>query len=121
MHCRLWVYFFLVTSTFGTRHLATVLAQSSESSSSSIVWSSPAPGDRFEPGDTIIGKWQAQPQVVSPSFRLCEGGQNGCGATVWPEVKESAGSYLVSVYERYLCFFLVSPPLTYISIVPRRT
>ncbi|KAH9982091.1 hypothetical protein BGW80DRAFT_2871 [Lactifluus volemus] len=97
MHCRLWVYFFLVTSTLGTRHLATVLAQSSESSSSSIVWSSPAPGDRFEPGDTIIGKWQAQPQVVSPSFRLCEGGENGCGATVWPEVKESAGSYLVSV------------------------
>lgn len=105
MYCRLLVSLFLVTSITGapSRLLAAVLAQSSESSS--VVWSSPAPGDRFGPGDTIIGKWQARPQkVVSPSFRLCAGGENGCGATVWPDVKESAGSYLVSLYEQAVFF-----------------
>ncbi|KAI0063250.1 hypothetical protein BV25DRAFT_1915567 [Artomyces pyxidatus] len=73
------------------------LAQSS--ASLDVVWQSPASGDVFGPGDTIIGKWQAAQSVVSPSFRLCAGGSgsDGCGATIWADVKESAGSYLVSL------------------------
>ncbi|KAF8261531.1 hypothetical protein EI94DRAFT_1810153 [Lactarius quietus] len=87
MLCRLLTGFLLVTS----RRLA-VLAQAS-----AVVWSSPAPGDRFSSGDTIIGKWQTSERVVSPSFGLCTAGENDCGTTVWPEVKESAGYYLVSL------------------------
>ncbi|KAH9005844.1 hypothetical protein EDB86DRAFT_3070920 [Lactarius hatsudake] len=87
MLCRLLAGFLLVTS----RRLA-VLAQAS-----TVVWNSPTPGDRFSPGDTIIGKWQTPGKVVSPSFGLCTAGENHCGATVWPEVKESAGYYLVSL------------------------
>lgn len=88
MLCRLLASFLLVTS----RRLA-VLAQAS-----AVVWSSPAPGDRFSSGDTIIGKWQTPEKVVSPSFGLCTAGENDCGAMVWPEVKESAGYSLVSLY-----------------------
>lgn len=87
MLSRLLAGFLLVTS----RRLA-VLAQAS-----TVVWSSPAPGDRFSSRDTIIGKWQTPERVVSPSFGLCTAGENDCGATVWPEVKESAGYYLVSL------------------------
>jgi hypothetical protein len=122
MYCRLWVYLFLVTSTIGTRHLTVVRAESSAESSTSVVWSSPVPGDRFGPGDTIIGKWQAQPQkVVSPSFRLCAGGENGCGATVWPQVKESAGSYLVSVYGLTALSYRFKHLLTIDSAAPNVT
>ncbi|KAI9437046.1 hypothetical protein H4582DRAFT_378212 [Lactarius indigo] len=87
MLCRLLAGFLLVTS----RRLA-VLAQAS-----TVVWNSPTPGDRFSSGNTIIGKWQTPEKVVSPSFGLCTAGENHCGATVWPEVKESAGYYLVSL------------------------
>lgn len=78
--------------------------EASSSAAASIVWSSPAPGDRFGPGDTITGEWQVTSEsqnqkVVSPSFRLCAGGEDGCGATVWPEVvaEESTGYYYVSL------------------------
>jgi hypothetical protein len=125
MHCRLWASpscFFLVTLTFLLSHrhlaLAALLARSSSSSSEpssdsaaySVAWSGPAPGDRFGSGDTIVGEWQVTPQnqkVVSPSFRLCMGGEDGCGATIWPEVvEESEGSYSVSLYVRRRLFFL---------------
>ncbi|KAI9436130.1 hypothetical protein BJY52DRAFT_1197188 [Lactarius psammicola] len=86
MLCRLLAGL-LITS----RRLA-VLTQAS-----TVVWNSPTPGDRFSSGDTIIGKWQTPEKVVSPSFGLCTAGENDCGATVWPEVKESAGYYLVSL------------------------
>ncbi|KAH9964617.1 hypothetical protein BC827DRAFT_947576 [Russula dissimulans] len=111
MHCRLG---FLLVAAFPWHHhllaLAALSARSSSSSedtstassssSSSVAWSSPAPGDRFGPGDAIVGKWQvtAGSKVVSPSFRLCAGGQDGCGSTVWPEVvEESPGSYHASL------------------------
>jgi hypothetical protein len=64
-------------------------------------------GDRFGPGDAVMGKWQvtAGPNVVSPSFRLCAGGKDGCGATVWPEVvEESSGTYHASLYVRHPLF-----------------
>ncbi|KAH9994474.1 hypothetical protein BJV77DRAFT_307569 [Russula vinacea] len=106
MHCRRWASScFLLVIALSRQHLALAalsLVRSSEESSSeaySVVWSSPAPGDRFGPGDTIVGEWQVTPQkVVSPSFRLCAGGEDGCGATVWPEVvEESEGSYYASL------------------------
>ena len=124
MHCRLWASpcFLLLFVTFLShrRHhlaLAAVLHTRSSSSSSSssseepssessaaysVAWSGPAPGDRFGSGDTIVGEWKVTPQnqkVVSPSFRLCVGGEDSCGATIWPEVvEESEGSYYVSLY-----------------------
>ena len=120
MHCHLWASsycFFLVTFLFH-RHLALAALLPTRSSSSSeepsseaysVAWSGPAPGDRFGSGDTIVGEWQVTPQsqkIVSPSFRLCMGGQDGCGATIWPEVvKESEGSYYVSLYVRHRLFF----------------
>jgi len=56
-----------------------------------------------------VGEWQVTPQnqkVTSPSFRLCVGGEGGCGATVWPEVvEESEGSYRVSLYVPTSTFF----------------
>ncbi|KAI0271701.1 hypothetical protein BC834DRAFT_967141 [Gloeopeniophorella convolvens] len=72
-------------------------ARAQTSAPAGVVWSSPAPGDRFAPGDTIVGKWQAPQRVVSPSFRLCAGGASGCGTTIWPDVQQSAGAYVVSL------------------------
>lgn len=106
MHGRLWTFCFLllVTSHLLPRHLALavllpVRSSSEDTSASSVEWSSPASGDRFGPGDTIVGEWRVTGQkVVSPSFRLCAGGEDGCGATIWPEViEESGGSYSVSL------------------------
>lgn len=116
MHCRIWASpscFFFLLITFlllSHRHLALAAlpmrspSTSSEEPSSaaySVAWTGPAPGDRFGSGDTIVGKWQVTPQnqkVVSPSFRLCMGGEDGCGATIWPEVvEEREGSYHVSL------------------------
>jgi hypothetical protein len=122
MRCRLWASFscFLLVTALSRRHLALAalpppLARSSEEPSAadySVVWSSPASGDRFGPGDTIVGEWQVTPsgqKIVSPSFRLCVGGEDGCGATVWPEVvEESEGSYYVSLYVRRRLFFFPS-------------
>jgi hypothetical protein len=123
MHCRLWACptscFLLVTLTFllSHRHLALAALLPARSSSEeppssaaySVAWSGPAPGSRFGSGDTIVGEWQVTPQnqkVVSPSFRLCMGGEDGCGATIWPEVvEESEGSYYVSLYVRRRLFF----------------
>lgn len=116
MHCRIWpspsCFFFLVTFLLSHRRLALAALLPTRSSSEeppssaaaaySVAWSGPAPGDRFGSGDTIVGEWQVTPQnqkIVSPSFRLCMGGEDGCGATIWPEVvEESEGSYYVSLY-----------------------
>jgi len=104
MHCRLG---FLLVAALPWHHhhlaLAALSARSSSSEVSSVEWSSPAPGDRFGPGDAIVGKWQvtAGPKLVSPSFRLCAGGEDGCGATVWPDVvEESPGTYYASLCVR---------------------
>ena len=68
------------------------------------------PGDRFGSGDTITGEWQTTQNVISPSFKLCEGSEGGCGATVWPEVVvESADYYHVSLCVRRVSFFLLAP------------
>jgi hypothetical protein len=128
MHSRLWsscFFFFIIISIIIVlpRHLALAAplnrrspSSSSEESSApaAIVWSSPAPGDRFGPGDTIRGEWQVTSEsqnqkVVSPSFRLCAGGEDGCGATIWPEVivEESTGYYYISLYV-WRCLFLSS-------------
>jgi hypothetical protein len=81
--------------------------------SSDIIWTSPSDGDIFGPGDTIVGKWNASTEAVSPSFRLCmssepesgavarerKGGTDdgSCGSAVWPNVEQSEGSYLISL------------------------
>jgi hypothetical protein len=113
MHCRLWASscFLLLVTPLSRQHLAlaalSTRSSSEEKSSAaySVLWSSPASGDQFGPGDTIVGEWQVTPEkVVSPSFRLCVRGEDGCGATVWPKVEESDGSYSVSMYVRRQLF-----------------
>ncbi|KAI0307424.1 hypothetical protein B0F90DRAFT_1812914 [Multifurca ochricompacta] len=105
-HFYLRFLFFLVTFL----HLSSFVFARSQSQSQSqtfdsvdvdVDWKSPRMGDRFEPGDTITAKWQVHSKIVSPSFKLCsasdETSGNSCGPTVWSEVKESAGSYFVSL------------------------
>jgi len=117
-HLCLWSSYLIVTVFHGHLSLAappTPRSPSSEepssssSTSASVVWSSPASGDRFGPGDAITGEWQTTQNVVSPSFKLCAGGEDGCGATVWPEVVESAGYYHVSLCVRLVPFPLLAP------------
>lgn len=79
-------------------------------SAEDITWTSPAEGDIFGPGDTIIGKWTTAEEVAGASFRLCmsptslesrdeeDHGKGNCGGTVKPDVEQSEGVYVVSVY-----------------------
>ena len=73
-----------------------------------ITWISPMRGDVYGSGDTIVGQWNAEKAVVSPSFRLCMLNSKGtgkravgpggsCGAAVWPTVQQSQsdGSYVI--------------------------
>ncbi|KAI0638947.1 hypothetical protein C8Q77DRAFT_1151972 [Trametes polyzona] len=82
-----------------------------------VTWITPSDGDVYGSGDTIVGRWSADKQVVSPSFRICvsgdgskvssrgeddpgdgEDGDNdasSCGAAVWPTIGQSDGSYFV--------------------------
>ena len=74
-----------------------------------VTWISPLRGDVYGSGDTIIGQWDVENPVRSPSFRLCmvEGGgvvkkggpasTKACGAAVRPTVQQSQadGSYVI--------------------------
>ena len=81
-----------------------------------VTWVSPNKGDTFGPGDTIVGRWNAEKAVVSPSFRLCTaeddsgdgkhkarrdsdeegGGDDTCGKAVWPTIQRADdGSYMI--------------------------
>ncbi|THH05564.1 hypothetical protein EW145_g4706 [Phellinidium pouzarii] len=59
-----------------------------------LGWTSPSPNSVYGPGDTIIGGWTSDKQMVSPAFSLCTQSQdsndgsaeNDCGETVWPSV-----------------------------------
>jgi hypothetical protein len=86
-----------------------------------ITWISPSPGDNFGPGDKIVGRWSADNNVVSPSFRLCmpakgdgslqarrndddDGAKEAdtiadtsCGSTVWPIVQQSSGQFYMTL------------------------
>ena len=39
-----------------------------------VKWLSPSDGDAYVSGDTIVGRWDTDKAVVSPSFRLCNAG-----------------------------------------------
>ncbi|KAF7350523.1 hypothetical protein MVEN_01357900 [Mycena venus] len=70
--------------------------------SSNVAWISPLEQDIYGPGSTILAKWASRQTINSPSFRLCmvsssSSEPSGCGATVWPEVTESAGQYQAPV------------------------
>ncbi|KAI1789196.1 hypothetical protein LXA43DRAFT_1096614 [Ganoderma leucocontextum] len=75
-----------------------------------VTWISPLRGDAYGSGDTIVGQWDAEKPVRSPSFRLCmvnggvgvvkrgnEGSAQSCGAAVRPTVQQSQadGSYVI--------------------------
>ncbi|KAK0475091.1 hypothetical protein IW261DRAFT_1568009 [Armillaria novae-zelandiae] len=80
-----------------------------------VQWEGPAAGDRFGPGDVLVGKWRADPPVDAPSFKVCgnsspqvnsrdsddqtsdsnDGGN--CGEIVWPTVQHGNGSDSVSL------------------------
>ncbi|KAK0232726.1 hypothetical protein IW262DRAFT_1451202 [Armillaria fumosa] len=82
-----------------------------------VQWESPAAGDRFGPGDVLIGKWRADRPVDAPSFKMCgnssssppqvrsrdsddqtgDNDRSNCGETVWPTVQHGNGSDSVSL------------------------
>ncbi|TBU26355.1 hypothetical protein BD311DRAFT_849635 [Dichomitus squalens] len=95
----------LVLSLSGLLHFA-LFATSAVAAN--VTWISPLQGDAYGSGDTIVGQWDAEKPVVSPSFRLCVltgGGTNkraaasggSCGTAVWPTVQQSQsdGSYVI--------------------------
>jgi hypothetical protein len=99
---------FIRVSHFGLTLIFLVTTLAKDVRVDNITWTSPADGDTYSPGDTIIGKWRTSKAVVSPSFRLCpsadqhvsnssDDSDDGCGSTVWPMVRQSAGSYLISL------------------------
>ncbi|PCH33228.1 hypothetical protein WOLCODRAFT_147329 [Wolfiporia cocos MD-104 SS10] len=78
-------------------------------SASNVTWLSPAAGDVYASGDTIVGQWKAADgSFTSPSFSLCtfnydEGGREdvgtqACGSHVWPTISQNDEMYLI-----YLC------------------
>ena len=73
-----------------------------------VTWLSPLRGDVYGSGDTIIGQWDVEKPLRSPSFRLCMvndgagkkrglGSAEVCGAAVRPTVQQSQadGSYVI--------------------------
>lgn len=74
-----------------------------------VTWISPLSGDVYGSGDTIVGQWDVEKPVRSPSFRLCMASGDGvatrggsrsveaCGAAVRPIVQQSQtdGSYVI--------------------------
>ena len=68
------------------------------SSTSPVQWTSPAAGDTFGPGDPIPIRWKAPDKTISPSFRVCEGSGDKCGATIWPQVEQSGNNYATTVW-----------------------
>ena len=85
-----------------------------------VTWIKPSNGDDYASGETIVGQWSADKQVVSPSFKLCivssdarkrseddvDGGGDSssagdkggtCGTSVWPTIQksDSDGSYTI--------------------------
>ncbi|KAK0506620.1 hypothetical protein EDD18DRAFT_37784 [Armillaria luteobubalina] len=90
--------------------------------SDAVQWESPAAGDRFGPGDVLVGKWRADSPVDAPSFKVCgnssssslspppqvssrdsddqtsgDSDTGNCGETVWPTVQHGNGSDSVSL------------------------
>ena len=64
-----------------------------------VTWISPAGGETFGPGDYIVGEWQADTQVASPTFQLCaasasanSGNASRCGKPVTTTVEQNPDS-----------------------------
>jgi hypothetical protein len=77
-----------------------------------VTWLSPADGDVYSPGSFLVGRWTANVQVISPTFKLCsidqgeddysdttELDQDDCGVSVQPSVQSSHSRF----YEITLC------------------
>ncbi|OBZ79099.1 hypothetical protein A0H81_00284 [Grifola frondosa] len=83
-----------VISIVGFLYLA-----ANHASAGNVTWTSPSSGDVYGAGDTIVGQWDADEPVASPSFRLCtvgpgdSGDEDNCGTAVWPTIQQSDGSY----------------------------
>lgn len=77
----------------------------------SVTWISPAAGDVYNSGDTIVGQWTANGSFSSPSFSLCtpgsgsgDGSSAECGSAVWPLIEENGGTKMVHLYVRSFPF-----------------
>jgi len=81
-----------------------------------VTWLSPAGGDIYPSGSYLVGQWQADRVVDSPTFRICNipdelsdsgagmsdanGIDDGCGAAVRPPVQSGHdGSYQITLLE----------------------
>lgn len=95
--------------------IVVVMAGTTQGKTASVDWLSPREGDTFGSGDKIIGTWNTEEPILSPSFRLCsssgkdpenkrrrgveDAGENNntCGPAIWPPVTQDAGSYSISL------------------------
>ncbi|KAG8890297.1 hypothetical protein FRB98_009364 [Tulasnella sp. 332] len=81
---------------------AAVLSSSDYNSTASVAnvtWTSPLPGEEFQPGQTILAAWTTPRKIDAPSFSLCmedSTGQN-CGGSIYPTVTK-AGSTSQEAY-----------------------
>lgn len=71
----------------------------------SVTWVSPAAGDVYKSGDTIVVQWTADGSFSSPSFSLCTSGSGSgggssveCGSAVWPIIEENGSTKMVHLY-----------------------
>jgi hypothetical protein len=108
------------------------LVSQGASKSFDVVWISPAEGNVYSPGNTIVAKWTASSALVSPGFKLCavsgsepksgilsagsinrrkdkdreqDGDESGkCGVAIWPPVRQAEDGFMVSMY---VCFLVL--------------
>lgn len=60
-----------VLSVTGLLFLACCADLASAAEAPNVTWVSPADGDSYASGGTIVGRWTSSDTVVSPSFRIC--------------------------------------------------
>ena len=81
-----------------------------------VTWISPAAGDVYNSGDTIVGQWTSNSSFSSPSFSLCTSSSSGgdgssaeCGSAVWPLVETNGDTKMVHLYAWKCSFFHNNP------------
>ncbi|KAF9466972.1 hypothetical protein BDZ94DRAFT_94857 [Collybia nuda] len=94
--------------------LVIFFTKKAQSKRKSVDWVRPKDLDSYSPGDSIIGEWNTESPILSPSFRLCRSSSNDmetirpgipaspensgdCGSAIWPPVTQSATSYSISL------------------------
>ena len=100
--------FLLPSRALGAILLFLLLPSPARCDALDVTWVSPTAGDMYGPGAYILGEWEADTEVESPSFQLCEAGagdagdgsEDACGTAVQPTVSQDpdTGSYEITLY-----------------------